>query len=159
MVKNFFILICIVILVALIYQIFFNNPSLSTANVNIKGKIYRLEIARTVPQQARGLMYRTSLCADCGMVFVSAFEYLQTFWMKNTLIPLDLIFLDRNGVVLNTLTAIPQPGVPDSQLKQYRSVSPSEFVIEINAGDVVKLSLKSGDIIDLSSLLIKPTIK
>ena len=108
-----------------------------------------MEVARTIPQKAKGLMDRDSLCPDCGMIFVSEFEMPQSFWMKNTKIPLDLIFIDRNGLIINIETAHPEPGVSDNRLKQYRSLSPAQYVIEINSGESARLSLKSGDKIDL----------
>lgn len=152
MVKNILIVILIAVLILLIYQLFLNNPPTGTVKLNIKGKNYNLETAKTVPQQTKGLMNRTSLCSDCGMIFIFNLEMPQIFWMKNTLIPLDMIFLDHNGLVLNIVTATPQPGVPDNQLTFYRSRGSAKYVIELNAGDSVKLSLKPEDIIDLSSL-------
>ena len=152
MVKNILLIILITFLIFFVYQVFFNRPSLSTVKINIKGKTYDLEVAKTVPQMTKGLMDRPTLCADCGMVFVSAFDLPQVFWMKNTLIPLDMIFLDHAGTVVNILTAVPQPGTPDSQLTLYRSDQPAKYVIELNAGDSAKLSLNPGDIIALPSL-------
>lgn len=152
MVKNILIVILIIILALLVYQLFFNNPSLSATKINIKGKTYRLEIAKTVPQQTKGLMDRSSLCANCGMIFVFNLELPQVFWMKDTLIPLDMIFLDHNGTVLNIAAAVPQVGVPDNQLTLYRSVGLAKYVIELNAGDAGKLTLKPGDTIDIPPL-------
>jgi uncharacterized membrane protein (UPF0127 family) len=152
MVKNILILILVVALILFIYQLFFNNPSLSSVKVNLKGKSYDLEVARTVPQLTKGLMDRPSLCPNCGMIFVYNLELPQVFWMKNTLIPLDLIFIDHTSQIINIVTANPQPGVPDSQLKFYKSTSPAKYVIELNASDANKLFLKPGDIIDLSGI-------
>lgn len=152
MVKNILILILITILILLIYQLFFNNPHLSTVKVDLRGKTYNLEVAKTVPQQTKGLMDRSTLCADCGMIFVFNLELPQVFWMKDTFIPLDMIFIDHTGTIVNIVTAQPEPNVPDSRLQLYRSLGPAQFVIELNAGDAAKLSLKPGDNIDLSQL-------
>lgn len=152
MVKNIFIIILLTILILLVYQLFFNHPPAKTVKIDIKAKTYQLEIAKTIPQQTKGLMDRTSLCQNCGMIFVFGLELPQAFWMKNTLIPLDMIFLDKNGKIINIANAVPQPGVPDTQLKLYRSTSPAKFVIELNAGDVAKLSLITSDIIDIPPL-------
>jgi uncharacterized membrane protein (UPF0127 family) len=152
MVKNILLVILIIILLVLIYQLFFNRPPLSSAHVNLNGKNYTLEIAKTIPQQTRGLMDRSSLCPNCGMIFVFSLELPQVFWMKSTLIPLDMIFLDHTGMIINIVTADPQPGVPDSELKLYRSTAPAKFVIELNAGDANRRSLKPGNIIAISSL-------
>lgn len=94
-------------------------------------------------------MKRSSLCSSCGMIFVSTAPAKQVFWMKNTLIPLDIIFLDSRGKIVNVENAVPQPSVPDLQLKLYRSTAPSQYVIELNSGDSQKLNLKPGDQIEL----------
>jgi len=152
MVKNILILILIAFLVFLIYRLFFNYRPPAAVDVDLHGKSYNLEVAKTVPQLANGLMDRPNLCPNCGMIFAFGLELPQVFWMKNTLIPLDMIFIDHTGQIINITTAIPQPGVPDNQLKLYRSDRPAKFVIELNAGDSVKLSLKPGDIINLPLL-------
>ena len=69
--------------------------------------------------------------------------------MKDTLIPLDIIFLDKNGIVLNYETAQPKPGVSDLKLKKYNSVGPARYVIELNAGTAAKLNITPGDAIKL----------
>lgn len=150
--KNFLIFILAIILISIAYQLFFNNPKTSKINLTIGQKQYLLEVAKTIPQQTNGLMNRSSLCPNCGMIFVFNLEMTQSFWMKNTLIPLDMIFLDHNGSITNILTAYPQPNTPDHQLKLYQSTAPAKYVIELNAGDAQKLLLKPGDIIDISSL-------
>jgi uncharacterized membrane protein (UPF0127 family) len=152
MVKNILIFVLIAFLVIFIYQIFFNRPTLSTAKINLGKQEYQLEIAKTVPQQSKGLMDRTSLCSNCGMIFVFGLEMPQAFWMKNTLIPLDMIFLDHSGLIINIVTAVPEPGVADSKLTIYQSSSPAKYVIELNSGDANKLGLKPGDIVKIPSL-------
>jgi len=152
MVKNILIIILITVLILLVYQLFFNHPPTKIVKMDLKGKTYQLEIAKTIPQQAKGLMNRTSLCQNCGMIFVFGLELPQAFWMKNTLIPLDIIFLDKNGKIINIVTATPQSAVSDNQLRLYRSTAPAKFVIELNAGDATKLSLVPDNIIDIPSL-------
>lgn len=150
--KNIIILILIIILGLLVYQFFFNHPQPNTVHLKLGSTDYSLEIAKTIPQQTQGLMNRTALCPNCGMIFVFGFDMVQTFWMKNTLIPLDMIFVDKNGKIDTILTAIPQPGIADSQLTLYKSHSPVRYVIELNAGDAQKLSLRPGDILSLPEL-------
>jgi uncharacterized protein len=152
MAKNIFLIILILIIIYFAWQLIFNNPAPVTADITIKDKNYSLEIAKTIPQKTIGLMNRTNLCPNCGMIFVSPLEMPQVFWMKNTLIPLDIIFLDKNGLVLNIASAVPQPNTPDNQLDLYQSISPSKYVIELNSGDSSKLSLQAGDKIDLPNL-------
>jgi hypothetical protein len=152
MAKNIIIVLLILVIIPIIYQIFFNNPPLNTKEFTIKGRKFNLEIAKTIPQQSKGLMDRTNLCSNCGMIFIFDFEMPQAFWMKNTLIPLDMIFLDKNSQVINIVTATPEPNVSDLQLKKYLSTAPAKYVIELNAGVSSNLGLKSGDTIDLSIL-------
>ena len=88
-----------------------------------------VEVVRTQRDIRRGLMYRTHLPADAGMLFLFKKESIQSFWMKNTLIPLDMIFIGASmkvaGVVENA-----EPRTTTS-----RSVpAPSQFVLEVNAG-------------------------
>lgn len=149
MAKNFLIIALIILVIVIIYQVFFNHPPLNTAPVNIKGQEFNLEIAKTMPQQSLGLGKRDQLCTKCGMIFVWDIEMSRSFWMKDTLIPLDIIFLDKNGQVINFFTAYPEPGVSDLKLKIYRSLSPAKYVVELNAGTAQKLDLHPGDVIKL----------
>jgi uncharacterized membrane protein (UPF0127 family) len=92
------------------------------------------EIADTPSEQAEGLMYRVDMPQDEGMLFVFDPPRTTSFWMKNTLIPLDMIFIDENCVVTNVEEAIVETGVPDSQLIRYHSDGTVKYVLEINQG-------------------------
>jgi len=81
-----------------------------------------------------GLMNRDSLELDSGMLFVFDTPQDTTFWMKNTLIPLDIIFIDSNGTVLNIAEADPEPGVTDQSLTRYYSDGKAKWVLEVNQG-------------------------
>ncbi len=88
-----------------------------------------VEMARTARQIQRGLMYREHLPPDSGMLFLLRRDRIQTFWMKNTLIPLDMIFvsgsMDVVGVVANA----------EPKTLTTRKVSrPSQYVVEVNGG-------------------------
>ncbi len=67
----------------------------------------RVELADTVERQIRGLMYRTSLAPDCGMLFVFDDDQPRSFWMKNTLIALDIIFLNADKQVISMHRDVP----------------------------------------------------
>jgi uncharacterized membrane protein (UPF0127 family) len=100
---------------------------------------FKIEIAKTPAQLAQGLMNRKSLSQDSGMLFIFPNEQIQTFWMKDTLIPLDMIFMNAQkkivGIVYNAT-----PGTLD-----IRSVDkPSQYVLEINAGQAFMNNLKIG---------------
>ena len=101
---------------------------------------FQVEIADTPLKRERGLQYRSELASDRGMIFLFPAESLQGFWMKNTPIPLDMIFINRErkvvGIVEETL-----PFSLDS-----RSVgAPSQYVLEINGGLSRRYGIKAGD--------------
>ncbi len=108
---------------------------------------FRVEIARTERDREQGLMYRERMDADAGMLFIFERAAPLTFWMKNTFIPLDMIFIgsDRHivGIVENaeprTLSARRVDGV-------------SEYVLEINGGLSAKLGIHPGAAVDFSSV-------
>jgi uncharacterized protein len=115
-----------------------------TAQVTIKGQTIRLEVARTAQEQSIGLMYRTNLPKNRGMLFVFEPARPVRFWMKNTLIPLDMIFMS-NGVVkyigakIPPCQADPCPNYgPEGQIDIDR-------VIELRSGRAAELKLKVGD--------------
>src|SRR4028118_252153 len=116
-----------------------------SAQAEMAGQLISLEVARTPQEQAMGLMYRTSLAPDRGMLF--SFEPPQpvNFWMKNTLIPLDMVFL-RDGQVkaisanVPPCTSDPCPGYGPNDPKQL-----IDQVIELRAGRAAELGLKVGD--------------
>lgn len=101
--------------------------------------LVKVEVARSAEEQTRGLMYRTELAPDAGMLFVYDYDAIHSFWMKNTYIPLDMIFIDRDlsivGVVENA-----EPMTTSSR----RVDTPSRYVLEVNAGFFRRHGLKIG---------------
>ena len=90
---------------------------------------FSVEIADTAETRARGLMFRKSMDDDHGMLFVYPRQRPVAFWMKNTFIPLDMIFVDETGVVKAVhADAIPHDTTP------IPSGAPVRFVVEVNAG-------------------------
>ena len=79
------------------------------------------------------------------MLFVFEAEEHRSFWMKNTLIPLDILFLDARGVVVDVQTMYPQIGDADNALKVYRSAQPARYALEMNAGLAESLEHCAGD--------------
>ncbi|WP_424362360.1 DUF192 domain-containing protein [Methylocystis parvus] len=101
---------------------------------------FQVEVADTPAERAKGLMYRKHMPADQGMLFVFHEETPIMMWMKNTYIPLDMIFVSRHGMV----TAIAPDTVPMSEAT-ISSDGPAYGVIELNAGTAGKIGLKPGD--------------
>ena len=106
-----------------------------------KGKFpFDIELALTPPQMEQGLMFRRSLAADAGMLFDYGDPQPIAMWMKNTLIPLDMIFIGKDGKVVD----FRERAVPMS-LDTIEPRVPARAVLEVNAGTVSRLGLKVGD--------------
>jgi hypothetical protein len=101
---------------------------------------FTVEVARTAEEQRVGLMNRQQLAPDRGMIFPFDAERVASFWMKNTLIPLDMIFIRADG----TITNIEANTVPLSEEPVY-SYEPVKAVLEIPGGRSAELDIKAGD--------------
>ncbi len=110
----------------------------------IGDRTFILELAITSAERSRGLSNREHLAPDGGMLFVFSQESTLSFWMKETLLPLDILFLDSERRIVNIHTMHPQPGVPTGQLTLYRSTSPAQYAVEVNAGIAAELELAPG---------------
>ncbi len=111
--------------------------------VEVKGQRFHVEVAADDEARARGLMFRDSLAANRGMFFVFRREEPRAFWMMNTRIPLDIIYLDSNLRVVSIVeNARPCRRTP---CPSYPSRAPARFVLELNAGQVAALDLVIGD--------------
>jgi uncharacterized membrane protein (UPF0127 family) len=97
------------------------------------------EVARTPEQRAIGLMHRKGMPQHAGMIFVFERPEPLCFWMKNTLIPLSIAFLQDDGTILNIEEMKPQT------LNSHCSLRPARFALEMNAGWFSKRGLKPGD--------------
>ncbi len=106
--------------------------------------MFSVEIADTSEERARGLMFREELGENQGMLFVYEEEADRSFWMKNTLIPLDIIFLNSDFEVINIEQANPEPNTSDENLASYRSERPAQYVLEINQNRSEEIGLKKG---------------
>ena len=100
----------------------------------IESHILYLELAITTTEHGKGLMDRIWLEEDAAMFFVFDEEKYLGFWMKNTLIPLDVIFLNSYGVVVDIQSMETQIGAQDRNLRIYKSAVPASYAIEANAG-------------------------
>ena len=96
--------------------------------------VITVEFASDEAQRRQGLMYREELPARTGMLFIYEGEGMRTFWMKNTLIPLDMVFFDRAGKFVSL-----KRDVPPLTLTPRRSMA--QYVLELNAGEAEKLGI------------------
>lgn len=92
-----------------------------------------LVVADEPAEWRQGLMHRDTLPRD-GMLFIFPQAAERTFWMANTSIPLDMVFVSTEGFVLNVEEADPEPGVPAAELVRYTSAGPAKWVIETRQG-------------------------
>jgi uncharacterized membrane protein (UPF0127 family) len=99
-----------------------------------------VEIANNDDSRRKGLMFRTQLGADEGMLFDFGKEQLASFWMKNTILPLDMIFIRADG----TVSTVAENAVPYS-LEPVSSSEPVQAVLEINGGRARVLGIASGE--------------
>lgn len=101
---------------------------------------FNIEVVDTPAGREQGLMFRKTLAPDAGMLFDFKIEQNVAFWMKNTLIPLDMVFIAANGVV-KTIKAEAQP----HDLTPVPSGAPVRFVLEIAGGRAAEIGLEPGD--------------
>jgi uncharacterized membrane protein (UPF0127 family) len=118
------------------------------------GSVYRLELARTPEEQAQGLMFRESLPPNTGMLFVFAAPGMHAFWMKNTMIPLDMIWMDEAGRVL--FVSADTPPCKADPCPNYGPDAPAARVLEIAGGLAKKEKVAVGSVIRFEDVNRKP---
>jgi hypothetical protein len=112
---------------------------------------FNVEVVDTPETRVQGLMFRTELADDAGMLFDFKEEREVSFWMQNTLIPLDMIFVGADGIV-DTIHVNARPQDPTSIPSQV----PVQFVLEIPGGRSVEIGLKPGDRMDHDRIVAEP---
>ncbi|MBN1410419.1 MAG: DUF192 domain-containing protein [Spirochaetales bacterium] len=119
------------------------TEKLPAVKIMIKGVEFSFEVARSREEQAKGLMFREEMGRHEGMLFLYT-EYTHgPFWMKNTLLPLSIAFLDREGTVITLADMKPKSE------RLIRSERPYLYALEVNQGVFGELGLKPGDKIKL----------
>ncbi|RMF62729.1 MAG: DUF192 domain-containing protein [Calditrichaeota bacterium] len=97
--------------------------------IHIAGVPLKVEVAQDDRTALEGLMYRDRLPENQGMLFVFPGPRVLTFWMRNTFIPLDIAFIDENGVIVDI-----QHMVPLDETRRYVSAAPAQYALEVNVG-------------------------
>lgn len=122
---------------------------LTTIVVNAPKAALTLEVAGTPAQQEHGLMNRRYVAPHTGMIFVFERDEPVDFWMKNTLVPLDMIFVAADGTVRRVFAdvSVVAPTLPDDQIP--KEGSQAKYVIELPAGEASKDGIAAGVKLDL----------
>ena len=125
-------------------------PSSSTlgseieAEATIASCVFYLEVADTSQERARGLMGRKSLEKDRGILFVFQSEQTLSFWMRNTLIPLDILFIDEDLTVVDVQSMRPEHEAAGDSPPIHTSAAPALYAIEINEGIAAECGIEPG---------------
>ena len=131
----------IIILLALTYPFVFSKKNKQAPQVRIKNKTIQVEIVKTDIERQKGLSNRISLDDDSGMLFVFSKPDIYPFWMKDTLIPLDIIWIKDNKIVDMTQLQ-PQHG---DNISSYTPKEPANYVLEVNANYTKNNNISIGD--------------
>ena len=121
-----------------------------TPSVLLHDHRFTVEVANTPAEQAHGLMDRTKMTADHGMLFVFQDSEPRTFWMKDTLIPLDILFFDDAHRLVTILQNVPP--CKANPCPVYPSGKPARYVLELNAGTAARIGARKGDVLGFSDL-------
>ena len=122
-----------------------------SAKVNIAGEIIELEVAQTPEEQSKGLMFREELPDNRGMFFPFTSPRITRFWMKNCLVPLDMIFL-KDGKVVAIADNVPPCDTASEDCPVYGPNVLVDGVIELRSGRAKELNLEMGDNLDIEFL-------
>jgi uncharacterized membrane protein (UPF0127 family) len=113
-------------------------------NFNIGKQAFTAWVADSDPKRAEGLMYVTKLPDDTGMLFVFDREQPLSFWMKNTLIPLSIGFLDTKGTLVDIQEMEPAKSMVQVDVPTYHSRKPARFALEMSKGWFAKRKVAVG---------------
>ena len=111
--------------------------------VEVGGQRYYVEIANDDDERARGLMYRDELGANEGMFFIFRESAPRSFWMLNTRIPLDIVYIDSDLEIVGW--SLDTPPCRTRRCPGYPSGAPAKYVLEVNAGEMDRLGVEIGD--------------
>jgi uncharacterized membrane protein (UPF0127 family) len=116
--------------------------------LTLHGHSFQVQLATNDASRAKGLMLRKSLAPDHGMLFAFPYQAEQSFWMKDTLIPLDMLFFKKDRKLVSVQLDVP-PCKADP-CPTYPSSKPVTYVLELAAGTVARLGIVQGDRFSLS---------
>jgi hypothetical protein len=115
----------------------------ATPAVELHGQRFSVEFATDNASRERGLMMRTTLASDHGMLFAFSYQAPQAFWMKNTLIPLDILYFDTDRRLVSMQLDVPPCKADPCPI--YPSNVPARYVLELSAGTAHRMGAQVGD--------------
>ena len=113
-----------------------------TVTTDSGSHIFRTEVAESAEAQRQGMMFRTDMAPDEAMIFPYASADIRSFWMRNTVLPLDIIFIDESGTIINI-----EDGVPYNEVSVL-SERPAIAVLELAGGRAEELGIGPGDTVE-----------
>ena len=120
--------------------------------VVVEGERFSVEVADDDATRAQGLMFVDEMANDHGMLFIFPNERPRSFWMKNTRIPLDIIYLNRDFEVVSISADTPPCRSRNRRCPSYPSDGPAQYVLEINGGLAAGLGLEPGDRVEVEGI-------
>jgi uncharacterized membrane protein (UPF0127 family) len=147
-----------VILVLIIISLSINKDGCikkdhAICKIDIEGNRLKLKVAYSREAQSQGLMWVTDLKDGTGMIFVYDIPQHLSFWMKNTLIPLSIAFVEPDGKISSIFNMYPQPGTPDTELATYPSATMVKYAIEVPLGWFELNNIKRNSYVDIPEQL------
>jgi len=144
MIKNkYFIISVLVVIVLIVLSILYFRQK--SSYVKIKNQNFSVEIAQTEEERNKGLSGRDHLDNNSGMLFIWPDVGIYSFWMQDTLIPLDIIFIDNNKIVEMTTL----PAQTDDNIAKYTPENKAQYVLELNAGEILNNNFHVGDVVKI----------
>jgi len=132
----------------------YSSFSRSSISLSKQIQLDRLELADDINEIQKGLMFRQELCQKCGMLFVFPDTRILTFWMRNTYVSLDIIFIDEKGMVSNIASGT----TPLQESPTYDSFDPVRYVLEVNSGYAKSNGITRGYQFDINNLIDQSVI-
>ncbi|MEW9573622.1 DUF192 domain-containing protein [Rhodanobacter sp. Si-c] len=127
------------------------STDVAPLSVTLHGQHFSVELATNEAAREHGLMMRTSLAADHGMLFVFPDTAPRGFWMKNTLIPLDILYFDAERKLVSTQLDVPPCKADPCPV--YPSAGPARYVLELSAGTATRIGVRDGDTLAIDGRL------
>ncbi|MBN1436994.1 MAG: DUF192 domain-containing protein [Sedimentisphaerales bacterium] len=129
---------------------------LPVTTMTVADEVFTIELAYTEATRTQGLMYRDTLGANEGMLFIFADPEILSFYMRNCLIDLDIVFLDADGRIVQT-TTMTAPTPNQQSFEHYSSVFPAQYALELPVGTCQRLNLQIGQIIQIPDVIKRIT--